>query len=433
MHHSGAVSTEALIVQRGPHAAVDRAGAAVAKPLGGTERASGAQIGAALEAGAPAQHYRRQGRRESHPPSISSWPVRVNSRQATVDEKQMRRDALVAAIGCTGRFLPCGRLSVLEWPTFRARLVSQGGSPMKLPIAVCASVLTVLCLACGGSPGRDQCTKSSDCPADGLCSQGLCQIGFKLTASKTGSGSGTVTSSPAGIDCGTTCSASYASGAVVRLTAAPAAGSIFAGWSGDCTGTATTASVTTSASKSCTASFTFNTSCTPPGNPTVAASALVNPPPAAPPAGTCNKTVRTSQFPPAQIAALSPSQAPYRVGTIVSFRVPQGTGSLSIVSQAVSAPDAITFQSNQIPNTVVPTLVKAPDGSTIYDDNVNPPQDPSGQQAFYGGSSPSTGAFTLPNATPLLQSSAASGLAAGTWQFTVNDFEIGRASCRERV
>jgi hypothetical protein len=168
----------------------------------------------------------------------------------------------------------------------------------------------------------------------------------------------------------------------------------------------------------------LNTSCTPPGNPKTAASALVNPPPAAPPAGTCNKTARTSQLPPAQIAALSPSQASYRVGTIVSFRVPQGTSSFSIVSQAVSAPDAITFQSRQIPNSVVPTLVKAPDGSTIYDDNVNPPQDPSGQQAFYGGSSPSTGAFTLPNATPLLQSSAASGLAAGTWQFTVNDFAL---------
>jgi hypothetical protein len=54
MQHSGAVGTEALIVSHGRHAAIDRAEAAVAKVLGGTERASGAQTGAALEAGAPA-------------------------------------------------------------------------------------------------------------------------------------------------------------------------------------------------------------------------------------------------------------------------------------------------------------------------------------------------------------------------------------------
>lgn len=59
-----------------------------------------------------------------------------------------------------------------------------------------------------------------------------------LTVSKSGSGSGTVTSSPEGIRCGSTCSASYASGAAVTLTATADAGSTFAGWSGACTGTA---------------------------------------------------------------------------------------------------------------------------------------------------------------------------------------------------
>ncbi|MFB3819065.1 MAG: LamG-like jellyroll fold domain-containing protein [Candidatus Methylomirabilales bacterium] len=60
-----------------------------------------------------------------------------------------------------------------------------------------------------------------------------------LTVSKGGPGSGTVTSSPAGITCGTDCSESYPTSASVRLTAAPAAGSVFAGWSGACTGTGT--------------------------------------------------------------------------------------------------------------------------------------------------------------------------------------------------
>ena len=44
---------------------------------------------------------------------------------------------------------------------------------------------------------------------------------------------------PAGINCGTTCTANYATGTSVTLTAAAASGSTFAGWSGACTGTGT--------------------------------------------------------------------------------------------------------------------------------------------------------------------------------------------------
>jgi hypothetical protein len=51
---------------------------------------------------------------------------------------------------------------------------------------------------------------------------------------------GEVTSSPAGIDCGTSCTAPYAENTSVTLTAVPAAGSRFDGWTGEgCTGTAT--------------------------------------------------------------------------------------------------------------------------------------------------------------------------------------------------
>lgn len=72
------------------------------------------------------------------------------------------------------------------------------------------------------------------------------------TATTGGTGNGTVTSSPAGINCGSTCSSSYNSGTVVTLTATPATGSTFAGWSG--TG-CTTGTVTMNAGITCTATF----------------------------------------------------------------------------------------------------------------------------------------------------------------------------------
>ena len=79
-----------------------------------------------------------------------------------------------------------------------------------------------------------------------------------LTVTKAGTGSGTVTSSPAGINCGSDCSESYASGTNVTLTAAPGAGSTFAGWSGACSGTGSCA-VTMSAARSVTATFNATT------------------------------------------------------------------------------------------------------------------------------------------------------------------------------
>src|SRR5207245_5044420 len=55
------------------------------------------------------------------------------------------------------------------------------------------------------------------------------------------------TSTPAGITCGASCAGSYASGTAVTLTAAPAAGSVFTGWSGGCTGKGSCTVILTSA------------------------------------------------------------------------------------------------------------------------------------------------------------------------------------------
>jgi alpha-tubulin suppressor-like RCC1 family protein len=60
---------------------------------------------------------------------------------------------------------------------------------------------------------------------------------FRINVTKSGSGSGTITSQAAGIECGATCTADFPYNEVVRLTAVAAPGSRFASWSqGSCLG-----------------------------------------------------------------------------------------------------------------------------------------------------------------------------------------------------
>ncbi|HZJ10707.1 MAG TPA: hypothetical protein VFD39_13490, partial [Trueperaceae bacterium] len=119
----------------------------------------------------------------------------------------------------------------------------------------------------GGWSGA--CTgKSSTCVVD-LASNGEVVATFTkiaapppgertLSVLHSGTGSGLVVGDPAGISCPAICSANYADGAVVNLTAIPESGSVFAGWSGACTGQDTSCDVTMSSNRTVTAEFKRN-------------------------------------------------------------------------------------------------------------------------------------------------------------------------------
>ena len=77
----------------------------------------------------------------------------------------------------------------------------------------------------------------------------------RLSIAKVGTGTGTVTSDPQGISCGSSCSHVYYGGAEVTLSASPASGSSFEGWSGACSGSSPSCTTTIDADQSVTARF----------------------------------------------------------------------------------------------------------------------------------------------------------------------------------
>ncbi|HUH06540.1 MAG TPA: S8 family serine peptidase [Egibacteraceae bacterium] len=119
-----------------------------------------------------------------------------------------------------------------------------------------ASVTAVLsALQSSGVPVTDGANSITKRRIDVMAALATLEGARTLTVAR--SGAGAVTSSPSGISCGSTCSKSYSYGTSVRLSASPASGSTFTGWSGACSGTgACTVSMT--AARSVTATFKTN-------------------------------------------------------------------------------------------------------------------------------------------------------------------------------
>ena len=104
---------------------------------------------------------------------------------------------------------------------------------------------------------------SGSCSGTGACSLTMTAAAnvtplfnpdYGLVVTLAGAGMGTVTSTPAGINCPTTCTSLFPQNTQVTLSETPAANTTFAGWGGACSGTAA-CTVTITGASSVTATF----------------------------------------------------------------------------------------------------------------------------------------------------------------------------------
>jgi hypothetical protein len=153
-------------------------------------------------------------------------------------------------------------------------------------------------------------------------------------------GAGAVTSWPSGINCGSSCSASYASGSNVSLIAIAASGYRFSGWSGACSGTGAlcTVSMTTARSVAATFSPTISstTTLTLASDPQCSGSGLA--------ATDLSSQCRASEPTPGAFEAIDPSTLPIRVtwspypGTVSGYIIYYGPTSTTATNLASDVP-----------------------------------------------------------------------------------------------
>ncbi|HWY57390.1 MAG TPA: alkaline phosphatase family protein [Terriglobales bacterium] len=160
----------------------------------------------------------------------------------------------------------------------------------------------------GGCSGTSACTVTLSASQQVTATFNPVQSVPVLSVTLGGNGSGTVTSNPGGINCGTTCSAPFNAGTQVTLTETPTQNSTFAGWSVSSCGMNSTCAVTLNSNQLVTATFT-----TP---PTLTVSVVDN--------GTATGTVSSN---PAGISCPTICTATFPVGTNVTLTETPGAGS----------------------------------------------------------------------------------------------------------
>ena len=275
--------------------------------------------------------------------------------------------------------------------------IGNAGDPCLLPQFACATGLACIDARCGPVPAKagDACDLSTSCPSGLGCVFGRC-----ATLAGSGAACGPQAPCASGLFCagvtatgGGTCQASLPSATCTPPTSLPSSTNIVS------EGTVTI-------------------------DPATLAKYSAVPFQTTADAAHCVLPIQT----PLQ-GTTAQQLGTHQVGTQVGFTVAPGTVSFSIVSQESdhTALDSFIFSGSTFPNSVVPTDVTLPSGTVAYDDTAIPfPQpDPDAYArllAYYGASSVSDGAFTVPNTTRSVQDvSAAGALPPGGWSAVVND------------
>lgn len=136
----------------------------------------------------------------------------------------------------------------------------------KIALAVCLLAWLAACsadgnLQTGSAQQEDSGDGDIDLALDGEGRSDTPEGTVRLDVFLDGAGGGAVTSAPAGIDCNPDCTANFEAGAEVTLTASPDSGSSFDGWSGGCSGTDLSCTLTLTQNVSVRARFACQPNC----------------------------------------------------------------------------------------------------------------------------------------------------------------------------
>ncbi|MBM41194.1 MAG: hypothetical protein CL483_04625, partial [Acidobacteria bacterium] len=178
---------------------------------------------------------------------------------------------LGAARSCTARFDADVTLSLEIAGSGTGSVTLDDGSNTTSCSSTCSqdySVGTTVTLVADPANASTFTGWTGDCTASGdtatvtmsaarSCTATFDEADVTLSLTIAGSGSGTVTLADGQntTSCSSTCSQDYSAGTTVTLVADPANASTFTGWTGDCTASGDTATVTMSQARSCTAVF----------------------------------------------------------------------------------------------------------------------------------------------------------------------------------
>jgi List-Bact-rpt repeat protein/Big-like domain-containing protein len=147
-------------------------------------------------------------------------------------------DPEVAIVNSTGLLSPSGLDCGGALVSATVQTNTSGSRTSSGALVTSAIVVTVNDISVPGCPGF---SGSSSQPT--------------LTVDFAGTGTGVVNSSPAGLGCSSACSANFASGTVVTLTAAPTGASTFGSWNGCDSISGTTCTVTLNSNRTVTVTF----------------------------------------------------------------------------------------------------------------------------------------------------------------------------------